>query len=136
MDAAGQPAQAYLASWALSSGQALRTLRLGAGPLRPLRTLMTRPSSLLPATAAISPDARTIAIGSQDGSVSFVDADTGGLRRARGGQHSAAVAAAVYSPRGRTVMTVGDDGRVIVWDPRSGRRLLALPGPAGHVQDA
>jgi WD40 repeat protein len=33
-------------------------------------------------------------------------------------------------------MTVGDDGRVIVWDPRSGRRLLALPGPAGHVQDA
>ena len=164
MDAAGQPAQAYLASWALSSGQALRTISLGSGPLltvrlldrgtrlgvvtahdfttydastmRPLRTLMIRPTSLLPAAAAISPDARTIAIGSQDGSVSFVDADTGGLRRAQGGQHSAAVAAAVYSPSGGTVMTVGDDGRVIVWDPRSGRRLLALPGPAGHVQDA
>ena len=164
MDAAGQPAQAYLASSALSSGQPLRTIRLGSGPLltvrlldrgtrlavvtahdvttydastlRPLRTLMIRPTSLLPAAAAISPDARTIAIGSQDGSVSFVDADTGGLRRAQGGQHSAAVAAAVYSPNGRTVMTVGDDGRVIVWDPRSGRRLMALPGPAGHVQDA
>ena len=33
-------------------------------------------------------------------------------------------------------MTVGDDGKVIVWDPRSGRRMVALPGPAGHVQDA
>ena len=164
MDAAGQPAQAYLASWALSSGQPLRTIRLGSGPLltvrlldrgtrlavvtahdvttydastlRPLRTLLIRPTSLLPAAAAISPDGRAIAIGSQDGSVSFVDAETGGLRRAQGGQHSAAVAAAVYSPSGRTVMTVGDDGRVIVWDPRSGRRLMALPGPAGHVQDA
>jgi WD40 repeat protein/DNA-binding SARP family transcriptional activator len=164
MDAAGQPAQAYLARWALSSGRAMRTVRLGSGPLlavrlvdhgahltvvtardvttydastgRPLRRLMLRPTSLLPAAAAISPDANTIAIGSQDGSVSFVDADTGGLRRGQGGQHSAAVAAAVYAPSGRTVMTVGDDGRVIVWDPRSGRRLEALPGPAGHVQDA
>jgi WD40 repeat protein len=42
----------------------------------------------------------------------------------------------VYSPSGTTVMTVGDDGRVIVWDPRSGRRVVALPGPAGHIQDA
>jgi WD40 repeat protein len=101
-----------------------------------LRRLMIRPTSLLPSAAAISPDAHTIAVGSQDGSVSFVDADTGRLLRGQGAQHSAAVASVVYSPSGRTVMTVGDDGRVIVWDPRSGRRMAALPGPAGHVQDA
>jgi WD40 repeat protein/DNA-binding SARP family transcriptional activator len=164
MDAAGQPAQAYLASWALSSGRPLRTIRLGSGPLLAVRlvdrgtrlmvvtaheiatydastsrqvwALTIRPVSLLPSAAAISPDASTIAIGSQDGSVSFVDAATGRLRRGPGGQHSAAVADAVYSLSGRTVMTVGDDGRVIVWDPRSGRRLAAMSGPAGHVQDA
>ncbi len=164
MDAAGQPAQAYLAGWALSTGRPLRTVRLGSGPLLAvrlldggarlmvvtahdvttydtskqgaLRRLMIRPTSLLPSAAAISPDAHTIAVGSQDGSVSFVDADTGRLLRGQGAQHSAAVASVVYSPSGRTVMTVGDDGRVIVWDARSGRRMVALPGPAGHVQDA
>jgi WD40 repeat protein/DNA-binding SARP family transcriptional activator len=164
MNAAGRAVQAYLASWALSSGRPLRTVRLGSGPLlavrlvdrgarliavtahgvatydastlRRLRTLTIRPMSLLPSAAAISPDARTIAIGSRDGSVSFVEADAGRLRRGRGEQHTAAVAGAVYSPSGTTMMTVGDDGRVIVWATRSGRRLAVLQGPAGHVQDA
>ena len=163
-DPAGQPGQAYLARWALPSGRSLGTVRLGSGPLlaarlldrgarlmvvtahdiatynastlRQVRAVTIRPVPLLPSAAAISPDASTLSIGSQDGSVSFVDAATGRLRRALGGQHSAAVASAVYSPSGRTVMSVGDDGKVIVWDPRSGRRLVALPGPAGHVQDA
>ena len=49
------------------------------------------------AAAAISPDARTIAIGSQDGSVSFVDADTGRLLRGQGGQRSAAVASILHT---------------------------------------
>ncbi|MGZ4184114.1 MAG: nSTAND1 domain-containing NTPase [Solirubrobacteraceae bacterium] len=164
MDAAGEPAQAYIARWALSSGRPLGTVRVGSGPLlavrllhrgarlvvvtahdvatynastlRQVRALAIRPAPLLPSAAAISPDTSTLAIGSQDGSVSFVDADTGRLRRGLGGQHSAAVASAVYSPSGRTAMSVGDDGKLIVWDPRSGRRLVALPGPAGHVQDA
>jgi WD40 repeat protein/DNA-binding SARP family transcriptional activator len=164
MDAAGQPAQAYIARWALSSGRPLGTVKLGTGPLlavrlvdhgarlvvvtahdvatysastvRQVRSVPIQPAPLLPSAAAIGPDASMLAIGSQDGSVSFVDADTGRLRRGLGGQHSAAVASAVYSPSGRTVMTVGDDGKLIVWDPRSGRRLVALPGPAGHVQDA
>jgi WD40 repeat protein/DNA-binding SARP family transcriptional activator len=164
MDAAGQPGQAYLARWALSSGRSLGTVRLGSGPLvavrlldrgerlmivsardiatynastlRQVRALTIRPVPLLPSAAAISPDASTVAIGSQEGSVSFIDAYTGRLRRGLGGQHSAPVAGAVYSPSGRTVMSVGDDGKVIVWDPGSGRRLTALPGPAGHVQDA
>jgi WD40 repeat protein/DNA-binding SARP family transcriptional activator len=164
MDTAGQPAQAYLAGWALSTGRPIGTVRLGPGPLlavrlldgghrlsvvtahhvttydasrlRQLQALTIRPMSVLPSTAAISPDARTIAIGSQDGSISFVDAVSGQLRRGMGGQHSSAVAGAIYSPSGNTVMTVGDDGKVIVWDPHSDRRLASLAGPAGHIQDA
>ena len=50
--------------------------------------------------------------------------------------HSGPVASAVYAPNGATVMTVGDDGRVIVWDPRSGTQQAVLSGPGGHVQDA
>jgi WD40 repeat protein len=164
MDAAGQPAQAYLESWAASSGRPLKTIRLGAGPLlavrqvdlgprvmvvtahrvttydastlRQLRALTIRPMSVLPSAAAISPSGSTIALGSQDGSVSFVDAGTGRLRRGVSGQHSAAVASAVFSPSGATAMSVGDDGKVIIWNPGSGRRLVSLPGPAGHIQDA
>jgi WD40 repeat protein/DNA-binding SARP family transcriptional activator len=163
MNAAGQPAQAYLARWALPSGQALSTVRLGAGPLlairlvdagtrlvvvsaheiatydsSPLRRLgavTIRPAPFLPTTAAISPGGNGVAIGSQNGSVSFVDSADGLLRSARNG-HSGAVASAVYAPDGRTVMTVGDDGRVIVWNARAGSEETALVGPAGHVQDA
>src|SRR5262249_31330923 len=116
LDAAGQPAQAYLTRWDLSSGRPLATVRLRSGPLlalrllarggklmvvtahriatynastlRPVRALTIRPVPLLPSAAAISPDASTLTIGSQDGSVSFVDADSGQLRRGSGGQHS------------------------------------------------
>lgn len=163
MDAAGQPAQAYLARWALPSGRRLDTVDLGAGPLlairlidrgarlmvatahdvatydaatlRPTDKVAIRPVPLLPTVAAISPGGSTVAIGSQNGSVSFVDAATGAWVPGSGG-HSAAVGSAVYAPDGRSVMTVGDDGRVIVWDPRTGGERAVLPGPPGHVEDA
>jgi WD40 repeat protein/DNA-binding SARP family transcriptional activator len=163
MGGAGQPAQAYLARWALPSGRRLGTVTLGTGPLLAIRlldagarlmvvtarqvelydsatlrrvaTVMIRPAPLLPTTAAISPDGAELVIGSQNGSVSFVDAATGALRIARGGD-SAAIASAAYAPDGRTVITVGDDGKVIVWDPRTASEQTTLSGPAGHVQDA
>jgi WD40 repeat protein/DNA-binding SARP family transcriptional activator len=163
MDAEGQPAQAYLARWALPSGRELGTVSLGPGPLlavrlidagarlmvatarhidtydpstlRRIQAVAIRPVPLLPSAAAISPTGSTITIGSQSGSVSFIDAATGvpspGLRG-----HSGAVASAVYAPNGATVMTAGDDGRVIIWNPRSEAQEAVLSGPGGHVQDA
>jgi DNA-binding SARP family transcriptional activator/WD40 repeat protein len=163
MDGGGQPAAAYLARWALPSGRPLRTVELGRGPLLALRLLDSgrrlmvvtthairaydartlapvssaaiRPLPLLPTAAAISPDGQTVAIGSENGAVSFVAAATGRARRARG-THGATVASALFAPDGRTALTVGDDGKVIVWDPGRLGELAVLPGPAERVRDA
>ncbi len=100
-----------------------------------VRSMAIRPVPLLPAVAAISPDGAAVAIGFQNGSVAFVDAATGAARRGLGG-HGAAVASALYAPDGRTVVTVGDDGKAIVWDPGTGAQAAVLPGPVGHLLDA
>ena len=106
-----------------------------ASTLRRVQAVEVRPLPLLPSAAAISPTGTSVTIGSQNGTVSFVDAATGvsssGLHR-----HSGSVASAVYAPNGAVVMTAGDDGRVIVWDPRSHADETVLAGAGGHVQDA
>ena len=160
---AGQPTDAYLARWSMPSGRRLPTVQLGSGPLLAValidggaelmvvtaqdvdtydaqtlqleRSLAIRPAPAPPSAAAISPDGATVAIGSLNGSVSFIDGFTGAARPGLGG-HAAAVASAVYAPDGKTVMTAGDDGRVIVWDPATRTESGVLPGPPGHVEDA
>ena len=97
--------------------------------MRDARTL--RPLRRFPALAyagAVSPDARTFAIGGQDGSVRFLDLRTGKLRTASG-RHAGAVQSAVFTPDGRFLVTVGDDANAIVWDVarRAGDR--DVPGP-------
>jgi streptogramin lyase len=147
---------AYLARWALPGGRALATMPFGHGPLlalrlldgarrlmvvtaraietydartmAPLGSVPIRPVQVLPTSAAISPDGATVAIGSQDGSVSFVAAATGQARHAPTG-HGASVASVVYAPDGATAITVGDDGKVIVWDPATEAELAVLSGP-------
>ncbi len=163
LNQAGQPTYAYLARWSMPSGRRLPTVRLGSGPLlavslidggtevmvvtardvdtydaqtlRLERSVAIAPRPASPSAAAVSPDGASIAIGAQNGSVSFVDATTGAARAGAGG-HTAAVASVAYTPDGRGVMTAGDDGRVIVWDPATGTEAAVLPGPAGHVEDA
>ncbi len=163
LDPGGRPTGAYLSRWSLASGRRLPTVRLGSGPLlairlvdegadlevvtahavdtydartlKPIRSVPIGPLPVLPTAAAISPAGTTIAIGSKTGAVWFVAAATGAARRALGG-HTAAVAGAVYAPDGAAAVTVGDDGRVIVWDPATGTQAAALTSPAGHVEDA
>ncbi|HLJ04162.1 MAG TPA: WD40 repeat domain-containing protein, partial [Solirubrobacteraceae bacterium] len=159
----GQASDAYLARWSLPGGRALTTVRISSEPLlalrlidggaeltvvtahsvstydaRTLRTIRSAaisPVPLLPSSAAISPDGRTGVIGSQNGSVWFVDAASGAATRSLGG-HTAAVAAATYSPDGSSAITVGNDGRVIVWIPRRETERAVLSGPSGDVRNA
>jgi WD40 repeat protein len=113
--------------YAVDSYNAFASRRLG--------TVRIRPAPSLASAAAISPDGRTVAIGSQTGTISFMDVATGAAVHGRGG-HSEAIAATMYAPQGRSAISVGDDGRVIVWDPGAGTEQAMLPGPPEHVDDA
>ncbi|MBV9335859.1 MAG: hypothetical protein JO243_08190, partial [Solirubrobacterales bacterium] len=163
LDPAGQPTEAYLARWSLPSGRRLETVRLGHGPLlatalvngggrlevvtarslatydaqtlRLIRAVTIRPVPLLPSAAAVSPDGTSVAIGSRNGSVSFVDAATGDADHVPD-VHSAAVAGAAYAQDGKAAVTVGDDGKVVVWDLHTRTEAAVLAGPGGRIQDA
>ena len=105
--------------------------------VRDARTL--RPLRRFPALAyagAVSPDARTFAIGGQDGgqdgSVRFLDLRTG-KRRTASGRHAGAVQGGVFTPDGRFLVTVGDDTNAIVWDVATARAVETFRGHAGRV---
>jgi WD40 repeat protein/DNA-binding SARP family transcriptional activator len=163
VDPAGQPTGAYLARWSLPSAQPLATVRLGAGPLlavrlidhgaelvvvtarqiatydtrtaRLVRSVRLQPVPELPTAAVIGPDGGRVVIGSETGSVSFVDVATGAVSPGRG-RHATAVSSAVYAPDGTAVTTVDDDGTAILWNPATGTETATLSGPAGRVRDA
>ncbi len=160
---AGQPMEAYLSRWSLSTAESLPTIRLGSGPLLAMRLIdhgavlmvvsahdittydartgeqvrseAIRPVPRQATAAAISPDGTTVAIGSQRGSVSFVDAATGTAVPGRGSDPSA-VSSVDYAPSGKIVTTVDDGGEVIVWNPVSRTESAVLSGPAARVRDA
>jgi WD40 repeat protein len=157
----GQDGAAYLDRWSLPSGRQLPTIRIGSGrvtlrlvaggsrlaivdargvTLLDAATLARR--SFTPirirapsAAAAVSPDARTAVIGTQTGSVFFIDLASDRVRQGVGG-HAAFVANIVYSPDDQVVVTTGDDGKVIAWDPATARPIELLTGHGGSVHGA
>jgi WD40 repeat protein/DNA-binding SARP family transcriptional activator len=98
-----------------------------AGTLRPLRRLPIGGEQ-----AALSPDDRTMLVGGRDGSVRFLDLNTGKVRRASG-RHAGAVVRATFSADGRTAITAGEDGRLIVWDVERATAGETLEGHAGQI---
>jgi WD40 repeat protein len=98
-----------------------------AGTLRPLRRLPIGAEQ-----AALSPDDRTMLVGGRDGSVRFLDLNTGKVRRASG-RHAGAVVRATFSADGRTAITAGEDGRLIVWDVERATAGETLEGHAGQI---
>jgi WD40 repeat protein/serine/threonine protein kinase len=89
-------------------------------------------------SAAVSPDSRRIASGSQDGIVKVWDAPTG--RELAGFvAHEGQVAGVAFSPDGQRLATGSWDGIVKLWDvealtnDRSASPLLILKGHAGRV---
>jgi WD40 repeat protein/DNA-binding SARP family transcriptional activator len=99
-----------------------------ADTFRPLRrySLGLRQPQLF--TAALSPhDHRTLALGSSDGWVEFLDLATG-RRRPAIGQHDGAVLAIQFSPDGTSLATGGGDRLVKLWDVASGQVHETLQG--------
>jgi DNA-binding SARP family transcriptional activator/WD40 repeat protein len=151
----------YLARWSLPSAKLLSTTRIDPGAVLALRlsaagrrllvvdarrvnvfdasslrrqaSVAIAPAPVAPTAAAISPDGRVVALGSQAGQVSFVDASTG-RARAGAGAHGGAVTGVTYAPDGGAVVTVGSDNRVVVWNPTTARAATVLTAPAEQVQ--
>jgi WD40 repeat protein/DNA-binding SARP family transcriptional activator len=152
---------AYLDRWDVATGKPM-TIQLGSNGLlgasfvaagkrivtvtdtqiatwdaRTLRRLrrVNQPVRQHAVVAGVSPDGRTVAIGTSFGSVSFVD--VGGGRLTSGtAAHSAAVNQLVFSPDGRVVASTGADAKVVVWKPATGEALETLAGHGGPVTGA
>ena len=103
-----------------------------AATLRVLERFSVPPIAGEPPTAyALSGDDRTVAIGSEDGSVRLLDLDSGQLRTASG-RHRAPVNDASFTPDSRTLVTAGQDGDVIVWDVRQAAAARDAHRPPGQ----
>ena len=104
-----------------------------ASSVRRLSSAAITPAPAAPSAAAISPDGRTVAVGSPTGQVSFVDPSTGDARPGTGA-HGSPVTSLTYSPDGRAVASTGTDNKVTIWDPRAARPAQVLTAPAEQVQ--
>jgi DNA-binding SARP family transcriptional activator/WD40 repeat protein len=157
----GNPGATYLDRWSLPSGRWLSSTRIDsaavlavrlvdagarllvvdahtvsvfdASSLRHLSSISITLTPVAPSAAAISPDGRTIAVGSQTGAVSFVNPSTGEARPGIGA-HSTPVTTLTYSPDGRAVVSASNDNKVIVWDPQTATSAEVLTAPAEQVQ--
>jgi WD40 repeat protein len=104
---------------------------------RPLGQPLTGRAGVL-ASPAFSPDGRTLATISGDGTVILWDLSPPRARPRRHGQplsgHRAAVTAAAFAPDGRTLATGSNDHTVILWDlsDRGHPRRLGQP-LTGHA---
>ncbi len=77
---------------------------------------------------AFSPDGKTLALASYEGTVQLWDVATGKLRETLKG-HSNAVMAVVFSPDGRTLASGSSDQTVRLWNVETRRELMQLdPG--------
>jgi DNA-binding SARP family transcriptional activator/WD40 repeat protein len=159
-DAASNPRGAYLDRWSLPDTEPVSTHRIGSGAvlamrlndagnrllvvtavsirifdahsMRLLSSIPTGRASARASAAAISPTGDTIVIGSNDGSVSFLDPSTGAVRRSAAG-HGGPVGNAVFTSGARTAITVADDDKVIIWNPATATPAETLTGPTGQV---
>ena len=104
----------------------------GGSRLLARRTLVERRRLPGGFTVALSSDARTLALGGQDGAVRFVDVATGETHRGTG-RHDGAVQSIGFTPDGRHAITTGDDSKVLVWDTRRAAAVKTYAGHAGRV---
>jgi DNA-binding SARP family transcriptional activator/WD40 repeat protein len=111
----------------VASSSADAIVILDAATLEPLKRLPIRADR-----AALSADDRTLLVGGPDGSVHFIDLETGQRKRASV-RHAAPVAAAAFTADGRRAVTADANGRAIVWDVGRATAIETLEGHTGAI---
>jgi WD40 repeat protein len=79
------------------------------------------------AAVAFSPDGKTLAAGSWEGTVTLWDVNSG-RERTTLKAHEEVACSVAFSPDGKRLVTGGWDDAVKLWDLNSGKELLALKG--------
>ena len=74
---------------------------------------------------AFAPDGFTLAVGQQDGRITFWNVGTGQLRSTLG-SHGDFIVALSFAPDGSTLASSGGDRTVRIWEPATGRERLSI----------
>ena len=77
---------------------------------------------------AYSPDASTVAVGADDGSVFLYDVKAGKLLRSLDGHIGAPITALAFNPKGNLLATGGRDSTVQLWNAKNGKKQAVLHG--------
>jgi WD40 repeat protein len=83
-------------------------------------------------SVAFSPDGRTLAAGSENGTIMLWDAASGTEIRTLQG-HSSSVNSVAFSPDGRTLASGSGDNTIKLWDAESGDEIRTLQGHSDMV---
>jgi WD40 repeat protein len=110
-----------------------RLVTLAAKTLVPISSQPIHPpvNSAL-ADGSLSPDGRTLALGTGTGAVSFIDLHTGGVKQGSG-KTGVPVQGIAYSPNGKVVLATDEAGHVTVWNPRTPSLVDTFTGHEDRV---
>lgn len=114
--------------WAVEPGRKPETIELYEGVIDGNLTFYEQTVT----AAALSPDNRIVVIGTSESFILLYDRQSKRMLRELEG-HSNSIRHLSFSPDGTSLLSVGQDGSLMVWNVASGERMNALHKYAGEI---
>jgi WD40 repeat protein len=114
--------------WDVESGKKVRDL---PGTQTPPPKVPADP--IIVSTLCFSPDGKTVAVGTTEGPIQFINVADGKLVRPLAG-HNSVVTGLAFHPRGDLLVSASRDRTLRLWNPANGQVLKVLEGHAAWVQ--